>query len=306
MAARGASCHLIGRGGNARPIAATVRERILVNEQIARIWLIVGEPAHPAPNAPSTGGKGDLPPVGAFDRLLKYSDLPGAAGVGRFFHLTRTTAAVSAPLEDNAAANPDARAPGAELSDAQLIEQTMAGRRQAFDELIRRHQRRALAVSYRLLGNAHDAAEVTQDAFLKAYASLKTLEDPKRFGGWLMRIVSNLSLNKRRARRSTTQLPVDDLLVGGESGGGGAATSTSRADDPHHQAAGHELGDRVKQALEQLPEKQRLALVLFTIEQLPQKEVAEAMGCSVEAVKWHVFEGRRKLRQILKDLLTEQ
>ena len=193
-------------------------------------------------------------------------------------------------------------------SDAQLVEQTMAGKRQAFDELVKRHQRRALAVSYRLLGNTHDAAEVTQDAFMKAYASLKTIEDPQRFGGWLMRIVANLSLNRRRGRKRTGVLPVDDIL-----GGDGAsttdadgATATGRADDPHQQLEGKELGRRLLEALDQLPEKQRMAIVMFTINQMPQKDIAVAMNSSVEAVKWHVFQGRKKLREILKDLITEQ
>jgi RNA polymerase sigma-70 factor (ECF subfamily) len=193
-------------------------------------------------------------------------------------------------------------------TDAQLVEQTMSGKRQAFDELIRRHQKRAVAVSYRLLGNSHDAAEVTQDAFLKAYKSLKTLEHPERFGGWLMRIVSNLSLNKRRGRRQSAQLPVDDVL-GGEGPANADApggVQTGSAEDPHRKLEGKELGVRVLEALEKLPEKQRLAIVMFTIEQMPQKDIAEALECSVEVVKWHVFQGRMKLKEMLKDMLIEQ
>jgi RNA polymerase sigma-70 factor (ECF subfamily) len=183
----------------------------------------------------------------------------------------------------------------------------MRGRREIFDELIRRHQRRALSVSYRLLGNTHDAAEVTQDAFLKAYQSLKTLENPERFGGWLMRIVSNLSLNRRRSRRKSAQLPVDDVLGAQEAPGMTEAQfGTGRADDPLEQVAGQELEQRLRAAIERLPEKQRLAVELFSVQEMPQKEVAEVMQCSVEAVKWHVFEARRKLREMLKDVLTEQ
>jgi RNA polymerase sigma factor (sigma-70 family) len=52
-----------------------------------------------------------------------------------------------------------------------------------------------------------------------------------------------------------------------------------------------------------LPEKQRLAIMLFTMDQLPQKEVAEKLDCSVEAVKWHIFQGRKKLKEILKDYI---
>lgn len=209
---------------------------------------------------------------------------------------------------DNSADPQNARGGG--LSDAQLVERTLAqDDRQAFAELVLRHQRKALAVSYRLLGNTHDAAEVTQDAFLKAFNNLRSLESPDRFAGWLLRIVSNLSLNKRRDRKKTAPLPTDDLLFGGEiSPGSGAPLSahSSRADDPYQQLAGKELGQRLAAALEQLPEKQRLALVLFTVQQLPQKDVAQALSCSVEAVKWHVFQGRKKLRELLSDLLQVQ
>src|SRR6187549_233269 len=103
------------------------------------------------------------------------------------------------------------------ITDGWLVQQTLGGDRRAFDNLIGRYQRQAVAVSYRLLGNSHDALEVTQDAFLKAFKSLGTLQKPEAFAGWLMRIVSNLSLNFRRARKTRSQLPLDDLLGPGES-----------------------------------------------------------------------------------------
>jgi RNA polymerase sigma factor (sigma-70 family) len=64
-----------------------------------------------------------------------------------------------------------------------------------------------------------------------------------------------------------------------------------------------EVRSRIEQALGQLSRRQREAISLFTLEEIPQKQVAQTLGCSVEAVKWHVFEGRRKLREILKDCL---
>jgi len=159
-----------------------------------------------------------------------------------------------------------------------------------------------VAVSYRLLGNAQDALEVTQDAFLKSFASLSTLQKPEAFGGWLMRIVSNLSLNYRRARRVRAQLPLDDCLGPAETQEAGSEWR-ARDGDPVHAMESAELGVQLQKALAELPEKQRLAIVMFTIEQLPQKQVAEALGCSVEAVKWHVFQGRKKLRESMKDYL---
>jgi RNA polymerase sigma-70 factor, ECF subfamily len=189
-------------------------------------------------------------------------------------------------------------------TDGQLVERVLAGQRQAFDELIRRYQRQAVAVSFRLLGNSHDALEVTQDAFLKAFSRLDTLEKPEAFGGWLMRIVSNLSLNYRRSRKTRAQLPLADVLGPADAqhtDAAGGSEWMARSGDPVRNLESQELGKRLQEALNELPEKQRLAIVMFTIEQMPQKDVAEALHCSVEAVKWHVFQGRKKLRELLKD-----
>lgn len=189
----------------------------------------------------------------------------------------------------------------AQPTDGQLVTRVLDGERTAFDQLIIKYQKQAVAVSYRLLGNTNDALEVTQDAFLKAFRSLETLQKPEAFGGWLMRIVSNLSLNYRRARKTRSQLPLDDLL-GGDSSPDMPAGGEEGI-DPGQKLQGRELGAKLQEALNQLPEKQRLAIVMFTIEEMPQKEVAEALECSVEAVKWHVFQGRKKLKELLKDLM---
>lgn len=189
--------------------------------------------------------------------------------------------------------------------DGRLVMAALNGQRAAFDQLIARYQRQAVAVSYRLLGNMHDALEVSQDAFLKSYKNLGTLQKPEAFGGWLMRIVSNLSLNYRRGRKLRSQLPLDDCLgpTDAQEGDSGGSEWMGRPDDPAHTLASREMGAKLAEALKQLPEKQRLAITMFTLEQLPQKDVAEALGCSVEAVKWHVFQGRKKLKEMLKDYL---
>jgi RNA polymerase sigma-70 factor (ECF subfamily) len=201
--------------------------------------------------------------------------------------------------------SPSNRPPG-EPSDGELVGRVLDGNRKAFDDLIVRYQRQAVAVSYRLLGNTQDALEVTQDAFLKAFSSLATLQKPEAFGGWLMRIVSNLSLNFRRGRKSGQQLPLDDLLGPSEPTMGQAGAGSewmAKSGDPLRSMESQEMGKRLQEALNELPEKQRMAIIMFTIEQMPQKQVAEALDCSVEAVKWHVFQGRKKLKEMLKDYL---
>jgi RNA polymerase sigma-70 factor (ECF subfamily) len=193
-------------------------------------------------------------------------------------------------------------------TDGQLVQQVVRGRKKAFDELIRRYQRQAVSVSYRLLGNTHDALEVTQDAFLKAFTNLQTLQKPEAFGGWLMRIVANLSLNYRRSRRTRSQLPLDDVLgpTDAQQGDGrGGSEWMARSEDPLRRLESQEMGQCLQEALKMLSEKQRLAIVMFTIEEMPQKAVAEILECSVEAVKWHVFQGRKKLRELLKEHLSD-
>jgi RNA polymerase sigma-70 factor, ECF subfamily len=193
------------------------------------------------------------------------------------------------------------------LSDGDFVNKAVAGDRSAFDELIRRYQRQAVAVAYRLLGNNHDSLEVTQDAFLKAYKSLPTLQKPEAFGGWFLRIVSNLSLNYRRRRKHRKQLPLDDLLGAADSGHAetGGSEWMARSGDPARAMESAELGQRLQAALKLLPEKQRLAILMFTVDEMPQKDVATALDCSVEAIKWHVFQGRKKLRELLKDQLQD-
>ena len=199
--------------------------------------------------------------------------------------------------------------PGAE--DADCVARTLAGDAAGFEQLVLKYQRQAVVVSYRLLGNHDDARDVTQDAFVKSFRSLATLERPAAFGGWLMRIVTNLSLNYRRGRRLRIAQSIDGAVadqLGSPTAPdrpmrGHGSDSLAQNGDPQRAAEGRELGDALTAALARLPDKQREALMLFTIQEMPQKEVADTLGCSVEAVKWHVFQGRKKLRELLKDTM---
>ncbi len=197
------------------------------------------------------------------------------------------------------------RSTESEPSDDELVRQTLSGRRPAFDELIERYQRRATSVSYRLLGNLHDSLEVCQEAFLRAYRNLNSLEDASRFGSWLLRIVTNLSLNFRRARRSARRrISFDDCILDDERPREERFSDPPYSDErPTARVAAAELAELVQQAISELPDRQRTALVLFSIEQLPQSEVASIMDCSVEAVKWHVFQARKKLKEQLAEHL---
>jgi RNA polymerase sigma-70 factor (ECF subfamily) len=186
--------------------------------------------------------------------------------------------------------------------DADLVRAALAGRQDAFGELVERYQRRATSVAYRLLNNLHDALEVCQEAFIRAYRKLDALEDPERFGPWLLKIVTNLSLNFRRSRGPRLSLE-DCLLREDETRDERLADAPTSEDRPGAQLAGRELAARIQAGLAELPPQQRAALVLFSIEHLPQKDVAQILSCSVEAVKWHVFQGRKKMKRFLAEYL---
>jgi len=181
-----------------------------------------------------------------------------------------------------------------------LVLAAKAGDRVAFGKLAQQYQRQCAAVALRLLGNTHDACELVQDALVKAFKNLDQLQQSERFGPWLMRIVTNLALNFRRSRGRRQALSLEQS--GGDADDGEDLRSTiagGALDAPDKPLTSAELGGAIQRAIAELPEKQRLALVMFAIEKMPQKDVADVLNCSVEAVKWHVFMARKQLKKSL-------
>jgi RNA polymerase sigma-70 factor (ECF subfamily) len=188
--------------------------------------------------------------------------------------------------------------------DAAWVQAALEGDSQAFERLVQAYERPAVGSAYRLLGNKDDALEVAQEAYLRAYKSLKRLKDARRFGPWLMRIVCNLSLNARRSRGAASKVVLDEQQ--------GTDDFSSEQPDravapagPEQLARGKEMQEAIDAALDTLPEKQRLSLVLFAIEGWAQKDIAQVLECSIENVKWNVFQARKKLREQLGDMLPE-
>lgn len=188
-------------------------------------------------------------------------------------------------------------------SDRDLVERARAGNRAAVGSLVERHQRRAVSLAYRLLNNIEDAQDVAQNAMTKAFSRLGDLEDLDRFESWLLRIVANLSLNERRSRqrRRTISIHEDD---DSEGAGDGIGAALATADDEADAGLiSSERGVRLRAALDCLPENHRMAFILHVQENLPQKEIAEMLGITVENVKFRIFKARAKLRELLADLL---
>ncbi len=185
-----------------------------------------------------------------------------------------------------------------------LVLAAKQGDRESFGSLAQQYQRQCAAVALRLLGNTHDAAELVQDALVKAFRNLDQLQHSERFGPWLMRIVTNLALNSRRSRGRRQAISLEQPAADAEDGEDLRATiAGSVLDAPERPLTSAELGGAIQRGIDGLPEKQKLALVMFAIERMPQKDVAEILKCSVEAVKWHVFMARKHLKKNLEKYL---
>lgn len=183
-------------------------------------------------------------------------------------------------------------------SDQRLVWLARAGDNAAFAILLQRHTPAAQAVAHRLVGNGPDAAEVFQEASWRAYQGLDRLKEPASFRAWFLRMVANQSLNFRRARATARRhLPVERPAAPLDH------QAHRGANGPESRLSARELSQALDQAMQRLPSIQRRALLLFSVEQLPQRDVAARLGCSVAMVKWYVFQARRRLRSELDDRL---
>jgi RNA polymerase sigma-70 factor (ECF subfamily) len=142
-----------------------------------------------------------------------------------------------------------------------------------------------------MLGDANDAAEVVQEALVKAYVRLGSLKVPGRFRAWLLRIVANEAASRRRAQRRRTALL---RLAAGH-----AEKRMARGLEENGQV--EELEVAVQRAMAQLTKREAKAITLFGFDDLPHQEVARIMGCSTQATRWHVYRARQKLRLLLKE-----
>jgi RNA polymerase sigma-70 factor, ECF subfamily len=161
----------------------------------------------------------------------------------------------------------------------------------AFAWLVRRHQRRAVAVAVTLLRDREDARDACQEAFLRAYRALDAFDGQAQFGTWLHRILVNLCIDRlRRPGHGVINLDdVEDVLAA--------------EDNPAQRAEDRELGGRIGAALGQLSVAHRTALVLRELQGLSYQEIAGAMSCSVGTVMSRLFHARRRMQALL---ITEE
>jgi RNA polymerase sigma-70 factor (ECF subfamily) len=189
---------------------------------------------------------------------------------------------------------------GAPSDEAALLARLRAGEDAAYEELLRAHGGRLLAVARRFLRNEDDAQDALQDAFLAVFRSIDRFEGSARVSTWLHRIVVNAALMKLRTRRRKPETSIDDLLPDFLEDGHLANPATEWRKAPEAEVARRELRDLLLAKIHELPEGHRNVLLLRDIEDLDTEETAELMGISTAAVKTRLHRARLALRGLLE------
>ncbi|MHB1422019.1 MAG: RNA polymerase sigma factor [Gemmataceae bacterium] len=173
----------------------------------------------------------------------------------------------------------------------------------AFEELVELYQHRLVAVMHHLVGNADEAEDLAQEVFLRVYRARKKYRPRSKFSTWLFTIANNLALNalRSRQRKPVVSLPAQD------SGPLGPRPAEQivrdRGSGPMRRLERQELAALIRQALEGLNERQRMAVVLNKFEDMNYAEIAEVMGLTTKAVKSLLSRARVNLRAALSSYI---
>ena len=184
-------------------------------------------------------------------------------------------------------------------SDADLMVRVREGDRDAFEVLVLRYQQAVLNFVHRTLRDATEAEDVAQQTFVQVWKAAHRYQVSARFSTWLFTIARNLCLNEIRRR---SRHPADSLEAG--QGDGEDQPQRQYADPgaslPPDAVAEAELRQKVQEAIDELPENQRTALLLCREEELSYEEISAVLGTSLSATKSLIFRGRETLKQRLK------
>jgi RNA polymerase sigma-70 factor (ECF subfamily) len=197
-------------------------------------------------------------------------------------------------------ARPIVRGPVGDDPDAELVAAWKAGDDDAFEELVRRHEKRVFRLLVRMMGNREEAEDVAQETFISLYRHGKRFRSEARFSTFVYRVAANAALNRRRSlgrgrarieKLSVRQAAGDDL--------------PQQPRDPEDSTLGSELTRRVRDALETLSPSLRMPVVLYDIEGLSYGEIAGVLGVAEGTVKSRIHRARQALREELQGVLSD-
>lgn len=182
-------------------------------------------------------------------------------------------------------------------TDQYYIEQVIQGDVNAYATLVSRYQDQAYGLALKITGNAFDAQEIAQDAFMKAYKSLSSFKQKSKFSTWLYRIVYNTAITKHRSNKKHNQtVEIGDIQ----------RKDFISAIDTFSDLCKEERNTYLNRALEHLPDDEELIVHLYYTEEKNVKEISEIMAISSDNVKIKLYRIRKKILQMLSHTLKNE
>lgn len=191
-----------------------------------------------------------------------------------------------------------------ETTDAALVQRAQAGEVEAFRLLFERYYKRIYNTVYPIVGNASDAEDVVQEAFVKAYQALESLREGQAFLAWLYRIALNLARNAVRDRRAQLWESLDEHITWGDDSLERQVADS--APEPADVMEEREVQEVVRKAIATLSPAHREVIVLHHLQGLSVEEIAGIVGCSVGTVKSRLSRGRDALRRKLRSYVLAE
>ncbi len=183
------------------------------------------------------------------------------------------------------------------FQEEELVKRTLQGDTKAFEELVQQYESKIYALAYRYMGNEDDAYDMSQEAFIKAYRSLRSFKGHSSFGTWLYRVTTNVCLDElRRRKRRIVPLSLDEPLATheGDEVDKEIPDNTPTADILYEQK---EFSQYIQDLLDQLKPDHKTAIVLRDVLDLSYEEISEVLNCSIGTVKSRISRARETLRK---------
>jgi RNA polymerase sigma-70 factor (ECF subfamily) len=207
--------------------------------------------------------------------------------------MSETVLAKASPAEDAAGIT--------SLDDRALVRRARQEDLEAFDELVQRYQERVYATIYHMTGNHEDANDLAQEAFIKAYRSLRSFKGDSSFFTWVYRIAVNRTINFLKQRKRRNHLSLNDLDASAERDPDLVALISEKT--PRRDVSLSELQEKLNVALQKLSDTHRLVVTLHDVQGLSHEEIGRVMDCNVGTVRSRLFYARQQLQAYLADYL---
>jgi len=194
----------------------------------------------------------------------------------------------------------------AEMSDSLLVERFRSGEHRAFELLVQRWQEPVYRMAWRYIGSSDDAMDITQNAFLKAWSHIGTLEDPGKFGSWLYRICRHQCLDHLKSAHKQRIVAMSGLVLAESDRPIEQSLAGHDGDTPHSHLEASQRSQIMQKALDYIPEEQKVIIILKEYEGLKFREIADILELSENTVKSRLYYGLKALRNYFSQHNLEQ